>query len=44
MADNPDVSELYAKVSAQGDIAKNLKSEKASKDDEDAAVKVVNLI
>ena len=44
MADNPAVSELYAKVSAQGDLVRKLKSEKASKDDVDAAVKVVNLI
>jgi len=37
---SPEVVELYGKVAAQGDAVRKLKSEKASKDLIDAAVKV----
>lgn len=42
MADNPKAVEMHAKVSAQGDAVRKLKSEKASKEEIDAAVKVID--
>ena len=40
MSSNPEVAELYSKVTAQGNAVRKLKSEKASKEDIDVAVKV----
>ena len=38
--DNPAVQAMYAKVAAQGDVVRKLKSDKAAKEEVDAAVKV----
>ena len=40
MSSNPEVAELYSKVTAQGNAVRKLKSEKASKEDIAVAVKV----
>lgn len=40
MSDSAQPKDLYEKVTAQGDTVRKLKSEKASKEEVDAAVKV----